>query len=464
MIFKSFKFKVLSFKFFTSSPLQTMDYGLRTIFLFFLVTYFSVLTAQTIPAPIIQCVSTDQATGDVNINWSPYTPNACGPFTEYRILGSTNIAGPYTLVGSVVNPTGVSFTHVGANGTILQWYYKIVAVHNCPGFVSDTSALKQDEVLDIPPINYVTVLDNGTVEVSWQANASTQTAGYFVYYFLGGGLSNLIDSTLGVNNATYIDAAGDASAASLVYSVASYDFCRNRSLINPDAHNTIFLTQNVAGCSGNIELRWNLYQNWPTGVNYRIEATIDNGTPTIIETLPDNSTGFNIATEQLVGTEVCYRIIAAHPNGTYTSQSNKVCLPINFIRSTAFNYLRTLTVNNDGGIDLSWYIDTLADINAFYFENSLDGTSYLRKDSVTVTPPPAFLNDYTDATAQTDVQSYYYQVISKDDCAFEKVSTRGRTMFLEAELNNNTIASLVWNSFYARKCNCDKLQGEQRCE
>jgi gliding motility-associated-like protein len=104
-------------------------------------------------------------------------------------------------------------------------------------------------------------------------------------------------------------------------------------------------------------------------------------------------------------------------------------------------------VNNDGGIDLSWYIDTLADINTFYFENSLDGTSYLRKDSVTVTPPPAFLNNYTDATAQTDVQSYYYQVISKDDCAFEKASTRGRTMFLEAELNNNTTASLVWNSF-----------------
>lgn len=435
MILESFKLKVLSFKFFYTTILWTMVYGLWTT------------TAQTIPAPVIQCVSTDQATGDININWTPYTPDACGPFVEYRILGSTDINGPYTLVGAVVNPTAVAFTHVGANGTILQWYYKIVAIHNCPGFTSDTSALKQDEVLDIPDINYVTVLDNGTVEINWQPNASSQTAGYFVYYFLGGGLSNLIDSVQGVNNATYNDVNGNTSTGSLVYSVASYDFCRNRSLINPEAHRTIYLTQNVAGCAGEIELRWNLYQNWPTGIQYRIEMAIDGNTPSIIETLPDNSSGYNIATSQLTGNEVCFRIIAAHPNGIYTSQSNRVCLPVNFVRSTAFNYLRTLTVNNDGGVDLSWYIDTLADINTFYFENSLDGNVYLRKDSAAVSPPVSFLNNYTDATAQTDVQSYYYRVVSKDDCNLEVASTRGRTMFLETDINNNNTASLLWNAF-----------------
>ena len=433
MKFLSYQLSVISFLY--KAVLWTMFYGLWTT------------TAQTISAPVIQCVSTDQATGDININWTPYTPDACGPFVEYRVLGSTDINGPYTLVGSVVNAAASSFTHVGANGTILQWYYKIIAVHNCPGFLADTSALKQDEVLDIPPINYVTVLDNGTVEVNWQPNSSSQTAGYFVYYFLGGGLSNLIDSVLGVNSATYIDAAGNASAGSLVYSVASYDFCRNRSLINPNPHNTIFLTQNVADCSGTIELRWNLYQNWPIGVQYQIEMAVDSGAPTILTTLPDNSTGYNVSPSQLSGSNVCFRIIALHPNGTFTSQSNRLCLPINFVRSTAFNYLRTLTVNENNGVDLSWYIDSTADLNKFYIENSLDGTSYLRKDSIDITPPVAFLNDYYDATAQTDVQSYYYQIISKDDCNFESTSNKGKTVFLEADVFFNNSAELSWNEF-----------------
>lgn len=411
--------------------------------------FISTATAQNIAAPIIQCVSTDQSTGDVTISWSNYTADACGTFTEFVVLGATNILGPFSTVGTVANINNTNYIHVGANGTLLNWFYRIIAIHNCPGATYDTSAVQQEEVLSIPDINYVTVLNNGSVEVNWQPSVSSQTDGYYVYYFLGGGLSNLIDSTLNINDTIYNDVNASTNSNSLVYSVASFDFCDNRSLINPNAHRTIFLTQSIFGCAGTIDLRWNTYQNWPIGVQYQIETTIDNGTPIISTSLPDNSTGYNFETDTLNGDSICFRIIANHPNGIYQSASNKVCLPIDFIRSTAFNYLRTLTVNNDGDVELSWIIDTTADITDYLIENALasDSSSFLVKDSIAATIPISLQNNFTDTSPTTESQSYYYRVVSKDACDFTKPSTLGKTILLTAELDGNNIVQLDWNQF-----------------
>jgi len=410
------------------------------------------VSAQTIPAPVIQCVSTDQSTGDIYINWLPYTPDACGPFVEYQIFVSTNITGPYSIVGTVSNPGATAYTHLG-NGTLFDWYYRIVAVHNCPGVVSDTSAPEAEEILDVPEMDYVTVLPNGDVQINWKPSTSAQTAGYIVYYFLGGGLANAIDTVLGVNTTTYTDVNAATDAGSIQYSVAAFDACGNRTLINPNPHNTIFLLQSTTGCSGTIDLRWNLYRNWPSGTEYQVEVTIDNGTPAITQTLPDSSTGFNYPTDQITGDSVCFRIAAVHTGGTPISNSNKVCLGVDFIRSTDFNYLRNLTVNPDGDVELNWVIDTTADLNAYIINNSTDSVVYVRVDSLAASPPFTFQNNYTDVNAVTDETALFYKVESRDDCGFKKESTVGKTIFLEASFSSNSTVYLQWNEFWLEHAN-----------
>jgi gliding motility-associated-like protein len=437
----SFQFAIISsrfsnFFFRSLMLLSSMGYGLWTP-----------VSAQNIPAPDIQCVSTSQTTGDVNINWLPYAVNSCGPFVEYQIFGSTNIAGPYSIVGVVTNPNATSYTHAGANGTLLDWFYRIIAVHNCPGVVADTSAPEAEEVLDIPVMDYVTVLPNGNVQVVWKPSASAQTSGYIVYYMLGGGLANAIDTVLGINNTTFIDVNATSNTGSIVYSVAAFDACGNRTLINPNAHNTIFLVQSTSGCSGTVDLRWNLYRNWASGTQYQIETVIDNGAPAITHTFPDSSTGFNYPSSLLTGDSVCFRVVAVHSGGNPQSHSNKVCLGISFIRSTAFSYLRNLTVNASGGVDLNWLIDTTADLNKFIIERTAESASFAIIDSVPVTPPAPFQNFYTDATAQTGVTAYQYRIDSRDDCDFTKESTVGKTIFLDGSFSNTSTVFLEWNQF-----------------
>lgn len=405
------------------------------------------LKAQNIPAPQIICISTDQSTGDVTINWQPYTPDACGPFQEYVILGATSMTGNFTFVGNVVNPASTSFNHVGANATLVDWYYKIVALHNCPGTVSDTSIALAEEVLDIPPINYVTVLDDGSVEVNWKKNTSSQTQGYNIYYFLGGGLSNLIDSVFGINDTVYVDLNANSDSSSFVYSVASFDVCKNLSLINPNAHNTIFLAQNIIPCTSTLELSWNPYINWPSGTRYLVEAKIDANPVEILDTLPDNSTGFNVNTNDLLGDSVCFRIIALHPNNNFTSASNKICLPITFVRTAGFTHFRNITVNASGGVDLSWWADSTADLTQFVYQKANNPNALSDFDSVLLSAPFSLLNSFTDINANTQDDTLYYQVITKDVCNQNSISGIGSPIFLKAELVGNSLVSLNWSNF-----------------
>ena len=104
---------------------------------FLILTGFFVLLAytvqgQTIPAPTLNCVTTAPTTGDVTINWTPAPLDPCGGFSEYIIYGATSLAGPWQVIGTINNQAQTSFTHTGANGTIVDWFYYMEMVQNCP--------------------------------------------------------------------------------------------------------------------------------------------------------------------------------------------------------------------------------------------------------------------------------------------------------------------------------------------
>lgn len=431
--------------------------SLLTIFTFVLAFLGSTsIIAQNIPAPTILCVATNEQTGNVDITWSAPTLDPCGPFTQYVLQGATSPTGPWNQVAVVNSYTTTSFNHNGANATVVDWYYRIFMVQNCPGAVSDTSAISQEEILFTPTIQYVTVLPNGNVEVVWEQSPNAAPDGFVALYIdPSNGLGIRIDSVLGSTSTQFVDQTQDPSAAPIVYEVKAFNACGNETANNP-THTTIFLDAVVDPCAQEVTLGFNPYRNWPgdSVANYRVEVVVDGGTPDIVDlgnNYPPSSANvrynyvYDIA--GLSGNSIQFRIVAEHPNGTYESSSNILTAPLNALQSISFNKIWNATVNLDSTISVTWISDTTADIAEFVILRGADPAAMVAIDTL-----PAILGSiswqqtYIDSNVDVHANSWYYQVVARDTCGFSLASDPVQTIFLTAELVGGT-NELNWNNY-----------------
>lgn len=438
--------------------------------LIFLVFATLSLLAQNITAPTINCVTTNEESGDVSISWSPAAINPCGPFVRFIIFGSTTPGGPYQVVGSTSNPSATSFAHTGANGTILDWYYRIVQEQNCPGTGIDTSAEYSDEVFYSPSIEYVSVNSSNQVEIHWTPSSSSQTIAYIISYCTGlAGNPPLpqyaaIDTVFGQSEDSYIDLNANASGQSYSYSIQGLNGCGEITAYDP-CQQTIYLSQPASAdpCSGALILEWNPYINWSDILEYRVVYTVDGGSPESITVDPetifpsgtaeDARAQFEFPLNNIVGSQICFNINAIHENATPISVSNQLCLYLDQVSSTAYNYLTELTVNDNQEIELAWLIDTSADINKYIIKRATD-MNLAAIDSLIATNPLTFYNPYTDNTADVASKSYYYTVASIDECNLQKESTIGRSILLEEENNQSSVVNVLkWNAFEIENAN-----------
>jgi gliding motility-associated-like protein len=417
---------------------------------------FGNATAQTINPPTIDCVSTDENTGDVAISFTPAALDPCGAFVSYTIYGATSLGGPYLVIATITNPATTFYVHTGANGTILDWYYYMTMEQSCPGSTSPQSATVTEKVLDIPEIDYLTVSPAG-VEIHWfplPANSATEDV---VIGFLDKttGLYQPL-ATVPASPPLYVDASNDPTGDYLVYSIKGLDECNTQSIYSDSAHNTIHITATVDNCAQNVAIDFNRYSSWPGDValEYLLETTIDNGAPTYTSMGQPFPAGTPVgAFDQyiydvagLTGTDITFRVAAVHPDGVKRSYSNAITLPLNILKSTAYNYISYGSVTDTNVIDIAWMIDTVADVNDFLIKRSLDGLTFTTIDSLSADSNDLFERFYTDSTAATDACSYYYQVDSRDICGFTLNSTIVHTIFLTAE-GKESENRLNWNKF-----------------
>lgn len=422
------------------------------------------LNAQVITPPTITCVTTNEESGDVSISWNPATVDPCGPFVRFIIYGSTTPGGPYQVVGTVTDPNATSFPHSGANGTILDWYYRIVQEQNCPGATIDTSAEFVEEVFFSPEIEYVTVNSNNQVEIHWTPSSSSQTVGYIISYCTGvAGTPPLpqyapIDTVFGQNTDTYIDLNADPSSQSYSYSIQGLNGCGDKTPYD-DCQQSIYLNQPSTSdpCVGTLVLEWNQYINWSDIQEYQVVYSVDSASPESISIVPnsifpsgsadDARAQYDFPLDGITGSQICITVNAVHENGTPVSISNQLCLYLDQVSSTAYNFLTGLTVNEDDEIVLDWVIDTTADISSYSIKRD-DELPTVEIDTITAPSPLTFNNTYTDNSAAVQSFSYYYTVGSVDQCNLERESTLGRSIFLD-EINNGSSAvnALRWNPF-----------------
>ncbi|MEX2590952.1 MAG: T9SS type B sorting domain-containing protein [Chitinophagales bacterium] len=420
--------------------------------------------AQVIDPPQINCVTTDENNGDVSISWTPAALDPCGPFERYVIMGATNPGGPYQVVGTITDPSTVSFVHTGANGTVVDWYYIMFTEQDCMGATIDTSAEYSEEVFYSPTLEYVTVNSDGEVEIHWEASSSSQTVGYIISYFTGLAGNpplpqyNAIDTVNGRTTIIFTDNGADPNSQSYSYSIQGVNGCGDETAYEPQ-HQTVYLSQPTSAdpCDGALILEWNKYINWSEVLEYQIVYSVDSATPETISVNPESMfpsgsaddvrAQYDFPLDNISGNQICFNIHAIHEDGSPVSVSNELCLFLDQVSSTAYNYLTGLTVNANDAVELDWVIDTSADISQFLIKRGKDQNT-TAIDSLAAGNPVAFSNDYTDPTAISQRFSYYYTVGSIDDCDLEKESTYGRTMLLEEIDNASPVENdLRWNAF-----------------
>lgn len=423
------------------------------LLLFFVLTYLAGWAQ-----PSMDCVSTNENTGDVVINFTPDLANPCpaGTFLNYSIYGATDsVNGPYLLIGTITNQNITTFTHTGANATILDWYYYVV--QNCTGGSSAHSDTLGEKILDIPRFTFVTVINDSTVQVNWRPTTSSAVDSIVILYRdPSTGLSLSID-TVDASVHSILDTINRPGASSITYTIKALDACNTPSIENDSVHNTLFLDVQSNSCLQKATIGWNRYINWAndTVKEYLLQTTIDNNSPSntsLGNPFPSGAPAslresYDFSIAGLVGDTITFKVIAINLDGVTQSASNVVKLPLNVLRSTGFNYCSNATVSDTNVMSISWIIDTTAQVSNFNIKRSQDGQNFQTIDTVFLTANNVFEPSYLDSTAVTSSGSYYYEIESQDICGFTLESTIAHTIFLTGTSVSGAVNHLSWNPF-----------------
>lgn len=295
-----------------------------------------------------------------------------------------------------------------------------------------------------PNIKSVSVDTNTNLStITWQSGYPYDTDGYIILQFIGGTWQP-IDTVFGINNTTYSNLSSLANNSSECYGIAAFDSCWYGTPLSPNtsamgtSHCSILLQDNYDACNKTIDLIWNPYTTWNSGVDkYEIFEEINGSSPTSIGST--NSTSFQISNVN-PNSNYCYTIRAISGNFEDTSLSNKKCIISIYPYISDTNYIQTATIIDNSRIDLRIYTPTNNTINGYNIERSENGSGFINIGfSPNISSPILF----TDNTVNTSLHSYSYRAIAVDSCNTEtsEISNIAKTIFLQvtAAGYNNTL-------------------------
>lgn len=104
------------------------------------------------PIPDLRCISV-QDNGDIDLTWKyvDFAPPTLEPFFVWH---ATSLAGPYTMIDSVLFPID-TYTHLGANGNIVSQFYFLSNKDGCDTTGADLHSDTLESIfMDITPINF----------------------------------------------------------------------------------------------------------------------------------------------------------------------------------------------------------------------------------------------------------------------------------------------------------------------
>lgn len=395
---------------------------------------FGTLSAQVFPPNLI-CVQNDTLVWEL-------PANSCGTFNAYLIYASSTSSGPYSLLSTVVNPSQTSFFHLNAGSGI--WYYYMESDYNCPG-----QPVLQSDTLDnlipiLSPIDVVSV-NSPNVNINWSPSPSPEVIGYIVLRNIPGQGTVALDTVY--IGTSYTDATAAPDLGSESYLLEALDACGNKSLIS-DPHQTIFLeAEGNSACERSISLSWNLYQNWPQGIEKQeVWVSAAGELPQLIAVLTGttNTYKFENADDEV---EYCFFIRAISRGDGFVSTSNELCLSVDVIQAVRQLVITNASVLPDNTVEVSWIWNDNAAIETYDLSSSTNNVTFGSIVNGMPTPPLQENNTVTDGSGNPQSNRIYYQLEVLDACDVTTLSNKAASIHLSAT-SLSGLNKLSWTPYF----------------
>jgi|GEM_PF-2909192 len=277
----------------------------------FMGLFFSLLLAAQNP-PIISCTS-DTTGNNVAVRWIN-NHNCATVFTATNIYRSDNSTGPFTEVGSVMDPTATLYVDQAAGGFIGELFYYVE--HDCSGTTAASDTISSLDPTP-PTILSVSVVDDA-VEINWEPGNFPESFGTKIFRFINGGPATIQD-VVPHSTAQAIDLTATPSDQIERYDLSTIDGCGNSGAFTGASHQTIFLFQGDDPCNGLLTFSWSSYIGWDNVLEYRL---LKNGQSIEAINTSPLSTSYSITEDDSAIT--CF-LVEAENDGGITSRSNEIC-------------------------------------------------------------------------------------------------------------------------------------------
>lgn len=368
-------------------------------------------------------------------------------FTDLSI-SDTLLTGWLWGFGDNTSSTLQNPSHVYQNAGFYDVTLTVTDVFGCTGTLSLPTYIQvlEDVVPQVPDINFVTVISDAGVQVSFDPydNFRNDFDRYEIYREDGSGNWTLAYSTTNINETLITDTGLDTRQNVYCYRLQVVNYCETKS--EPAAsefHCTVRL--NTTAQLDQIELSWTPYTGWSEVIAYEIYRVTGYSTNniTLIATVPGTALNF-IDTDMFCYEGHTYRIKAIEDNAETVSWSNiDSNAPIHFGPPNPMHMIRA-TVEMNSFVLVEWPNVPAGDNLVWVDIEKDDGSGFKRVVRQSVASP---VRSYEDQDTRVDLQSYDYRAVVVDTCGDRTPLGRiARSILLSAERIRGKVY-LEWNDY-----------------
>jgi len=396
-----------------------------------------------------------------NPTWNHLSPELAG---LYHILRKDE-SSDWVQIDSTYGLKHVdTITYPYCDTTLL--FYKVEIIDPLIGCISSSTVdngyfidgtkpgTEPDGYQRIVQMDSVSVEINGNVAISWEPFIDNDSiCEYLIYRNINPNSSGTWDiyDSVPVNIMFYSDTEKLANDEMIAYRITAKDCCNKEGLLGvKEIYYTMYLEELVFDyCDTSLYLQWNAIEYFDPPVSGYEIYEID--TVTSQSRLVDitDDIYYEFVESFQPDSTYCYFVRAINAEGK-SSSSCMQCIKID--RPDQPNYLNFLLATVDtatnASIDLTIGVDTSA---------SFTTCIILRKENLevaydTIMHIPITDNrniNYSDVTAEVELNDYYYEVIILDECDHKTdlPQNTNRTIFLSGYAIDETTNALTWNAY-----------------
>lgn len=401
---------------------------------------------------------TDPSNGTAVLEWNELatSSNPPNPGTGYYRILKEHPMGTWTLIDSVPYGTTEYLDTIMVCSDSLS--YRIEVADHDRGCISasniDGGNFSDVLAPAVPEINNVSVDTSiGKATIDWDPVPQSDTRGYLVLQIIGNN-EYVIDTVWGRTNTFYTYMGSNAPINSEHFAIAAFDSCYSGSPPRPNTstrgiiHNTMNLKGDVDRCNRRVDMTWNPYRNWESGVKeYRVYFLESGRSPQYIgKNSAEMDTGMSHH-EVPMNESFCYVVEAVANDGT-TALSDKECFYVDFPEPPSYHYLSSASVlPGNEGIEVRSLVDSLAEAPLFRLERVGPNGGFEELGTYPHNGGPEF--SITDTAVDPTEGSFSYRVTALDSCRNEILSSNlGKSIHLKADATREPpLNVLQWTSY-----------------